>query len=154
MHAVCDRTLLQHAIIPRCHMFGTPVRLQPTSTNVAQKLRKRGVRNRKYSSIRAEDKVRETLDGALRNGNKLADTAADLLPASVPRGAAKVGVIGVGGLLTFWLLQKVLSTFLFLGLLGGAAFLWLKLSNKDGGGDGGGDGDALADAKRIMDKYR
>ncbi len=47
------------------------------------------------------------LAGALRNGNKLADTAADLLPASVPRGAAKVGVIGVGGLVAFWLLQKV-----------------------------------------------
>ncbi|CAL8461797.1 g1328 [Coccomyxa elongata] len=153
MHAVCDRPLLQQANIPRCYIFGTPVRLQPTSTKFAQKLRS-GVRSGKFSSIRAEDKVRETLDGFLRNGNKLADTAADLLPASVPRGAAKVGVIGVGGLLAFWLLQKVLSTFLFLGLLGGAAFLWLKLSNKDGGGDGGGDGDALADAKRIMDKYR
>ena len=39
---------------------------------------------------------------------------------------------------------QVLSTFLFLGLLGGAAFLWLKLSNKDGGGGGGGDGDGDA----------
>ena len=41
----------------------------------------------------------------------------------------------------------MLSRFLFLGVVGGAAFLWLKLSNKDGGGGdgGGGDGDgALA----------
>jgi len=47
--------------------------------------------------------------GAVRTGNKLADSAADLLPASVPRGAAKIGVVGVGGLLAFWLLQKVWS---------------------------------------------
>lgn len=46
-------------------------------------------------------------EGAVRSGNKLADSAADLLPASVPRGAAKIGVVGVGGLLAFWLLQKV-----------------------------------------------
>ena len=36
--------------------------MQPTSADITQKSRS-GVRSRKYSSIRAEDKVRETLDG-------------------------------------------------------------------------------------------
>jgi nitrogen fixation-related uncharacterized protein len=46
---------------------------------------------------------------------------------------------------------QVVSTVLFLALMGGAAFLWLKLSGKD---DDGNDDDALAEAKRIMNKYR
>lgn len=50
-------------------------------------------------------------------------------------------------------LLQILSTFLFIGVLGGAAYLWLKLSGKDDSGDDGGN-DALADAKKIMDKYR
>ena len=48
---------------------------------------------------------------------------------------------------------QVLSTVFFIAVLGGAAYLWLKLSGKDDSGDDGGN-DALADAKRIMDKYR
>ena len=52
-------------------------------------------------------------------------------------------------------LLKVLSTFLFLGLLGGGAFLWLKLSSNDKS-DGGDSGDALQGmcaAEREREKH-
>ena len=53
-------------------------------------------------------------------------------------------------------LVQIFSTFLFLGLIGGAAFLWVKLSSgSDGGGGSGSDGDdPLSNARRIMDKYK
>lgn len=58
---------------------------------------------------------------------------------------------------TFSYLQ-ILSTFFFLALIGGAAFLWVRLnkgSNGGGGGSGGSDGDdPLSNARRIMDKYK
>ena len=43
----------------------------------------------------------------VRTGDRAADSVADLLPSSVPKGVGKIGLVGVGGLLTFWLLQKV-----------------------------------------------
>ena len=45
--------------------------------------------------------------GAVRSGDRMAESAASLIPASVPRPAAKLAVLGVGGLIAFWLLQKV-----------------------------------------------
>ena len=48
---------------------------------------------------------------------------------------------------------QILSTFFFIALLGGGAYLWVKLSGRnDGGGDDG--DDSLAEAKRIMNKYK
>ena len=49
---------------------------------------------------------------------------------------------------------QILSTVFFLALLGGGAFLWIKLAGRKDGGDDDGDDDSLAEAKRIMDKYR
>lgn len=43
----------------------------------------------------------------MRTGNRAADSAAGLLPPSVPRGVGKIGLVGVGGLVAFWVLQKV-----------------------------------------------
>lgn len=62
-------------------------------------------------------------------------------------------------------LPQVLSGLLTVLLLGGGAFLWFKASasssDSGGGGSGGGRGDssddgddALAEARRIMDKYK
>ncbi|KAK9909032.1 hypothetical protein WJX75_006294 [Coccomyxa subellipsoidea] len=102
MCAVGERLVLQSAPIFRSQQFGTPVRLHPAAHPFSQKA-KNVTRYTHSFAICAEDKIREKLD------------------------AAKVGVVGVGGLLAFWLLQK---------------------------SDGGDSGDALQDAKRIMDKYR
>ena len=45
--------------------------------------------------------------GILNTANGLVDKASDLVPESVPRPAAKLGVGIAGGVIVFWLLQKV-----------------------------------------------
>jgi hypothetical protein len=45
--------------------------------------------------------------GALEISSNLVNSAADLVPASVPRGVAKGGVAVLGGLVVLGLLQKV-----------------------------------------------
>lgn len=47
------------------------------------------------------------LAGIARAGDRMADSVADILPGSIPRGAAKVGIIGIGSLIAFSLIQKV-----------------------------------------------
>lgn len=52
---------------------------------------------------------------------------------------------------------QIFSTFLFLGVIGGAALLWSKLNSgkASSGGSGSSDGDdPLSNARRIMDKYK
>ena len=66
-------------------------------------------------------------------------------------------------LLFFLVFAQVVSTFITLALLGGAAYLYFRSSssNDSSGGSGGGSkgrgddlDDPLADARRIMDKYK
>jgi len=45
--------------------------------------------------------------GVVRSGDRLATSAASLIPASVPRPAAKLAVVGVGGLVALWIFQRV-----------------------------------------------
>lgn len=45
--------------------------------------------------------------GMARQGDRIADSVAGILPGSIPRGAAKTGILAVGGLIAFSLLQKV-----------------------------------------------
>ncbi|KAK9846420.1 hypothetical protein WJX81_003480 [Elliptochloris bilobata] len=117
-----------------------------------------GTRQRCGLIVRAQDDVKDTIRGAVRSGDKLADSAAGLIPAAVPRPAAKLAVLAFGGLVAFWVLQRVLSTAFFFLALGGAAYLWVKLSSRGGGSGGGGSGgdgsDPLSEASRIMDKYK
>jgi hypothetical protein len=52
----------------------------------------------------------EALDSAISVGKGLVDSASELVPESVPRPVAKGGVAVAGGLVAFWLLQKVRRT--------------------------------------------
>ncbi|CAL5222613.1 g5007 [Coccomyxa viridis] len=112
-------------------------------------------------SITPRADMKRGVEGIARAGDRIADSIAGILPASIPRGAAKIGILSVGGLIAFSVLQKIFSTFFFLAIIGGAAFLWAKLSSGGGGGGGGGGGsggssgdDPLSSARRIMDKYK
>jgi TATA-binding protein-associated factor len=73
-------------------------------------------------------------------------------------------VVATGGLITFWLLNKVVSTVLTLGLLAGVLYVVYKANSSSGSSSSsnssssdvradGGD-DPLAAARRIMDKYK
>ncbi|CAK0783824.1 hypothetical protein CVIRNUC_007024 [Coccomyxa viridis] len=117
--------------------------------------RARPVPSRRAFTPRAD--LRGNVEGVARASNKIADSVASFLPGNIPRGAAKAGILTVGGLVAFSLLQKIFSTFLFLGVIGAAALLWTKLNSGQGssGGSGSSDGDdPLSNARRIMDKYK
>lgn len=103
------------------------------------------------------------LDNALDVGKGLVDSAANLVPESVPRPVAKTGVAVVGGLIAFTILQKLISTVLTIALLGGAAWFYFQYSGSDNGSSSKSSGkqdsdvdldDPLAEARRIMDKYK
>eukprot|EP00877_Chromochloris_zofingiensis_P002880 jgi/Chrzof1/12593/Cz07g00090.t1 len=108
----------------------------------------------------------DQLDGVIEMGKGLVESAADLVPQSVPRPVAKGGVALGGALVAFWILQKVVSTALTIALLGGAAWLYFKSSSasdsssssRSGSSSGRGvnddPSDPLSEARRIMDKYK
>lgn len=108
-----------------------------------------------------------TIDNALEVGGNLVESAASLVPDSVPRGVAKGGVAVAGVLVAFWVLQKLVSTVLTVALLGGAAWFYFQYGGSSGSSDdsskrsSGSSGskdvdlnDPLAEARRIMDKYK
>lgn len=103
-------------------------------------------------------KGKSFIQGAVDTGSKLVDQVTEFVPDSVPRPVARTGVAVGGGLIAFWLLQKVVTTALTFALIGGALFLYFK-NNKDDDSDnskGGGSDldDPLAEAQRIMKKYK
>ena len=69
-------------------------------------------------------------------------------------------MVAVGGLIAVSVLGKVVSTVLFWGVVGGGGYLLYKSQQggggggEGGGGGGGGGSDPLAEARRIMDKYK
>eukprot|EP00882_Tetradesmus_deserticola_P012208 GHRQ01012935.1.p1 GENE.GHRQ01012935.1~~GHRQ01012935.1.p1 ORF type:complete len:140 (+),score=37.88 GHRQ01012935.1:398-817(+) len=101
-------------------------------------------------------------------GQGFVESAADLVPANVPRPLAKGGVAVATGLVAFWVLQKLVFTVLTIALLGGAAWFYFQYSGGSGSSGGGSSGggsssrraddgdfdDPLSEARRIMDKYK
>ena len=112
------------------------------------------------SAASQTDVVVEKAKEALKVLSPLVDAASDLVPASVPRPAAKVGVSVLGGGVVFALLSSLLNTAFTLLVLASLAFVAYTINREGGGkgGSGGGsDGDAddpLEAARRIMDKYK
>ncbi|KAK9845046.1 hypothetical protein WJX74_010015 [Apatococcus lobatus] len=118
------------------------------------------------TSAKAEDNVNKQLTGLAKTGNKAVDSAASFLPATIPRPLGKAGIVGVVGLVGFWLLNKVISTVVTFALLGAAAVIAFRAAERNTSTDsgsgssssskGGSDdpNDPLAAARRIMDKYK
>ena len=109
----------------------------------------------------ASNDPKSILETVTKTAMAAADSVAGLVPASVPRPVARGGVLAVGGLLAVSLVGKVVSTVVFWGAVLGGCYLLLKSSGGGGGGGGSGggsgradDNDALAEARRIMDKYK
>ena len=105
---------------------------------------------------------------ALSAATAAVDTAASLIPDSVPRPLAKGGVAAVGAILLVSFVGKLISTVIFLALLAAGGYFLLQQQGGGGSGNGNGKGkkkggesgsgsagsDALAEARRIMEKYK
>lgn len=93
----------------------------------------------------------------LKIANGVAGSAASLVPASVPRPIAKLGVVGITSLVALWLFGKLVSTVFTIAAVGGAIFLFVKArgSKPEASADVADDSiDPVASARRIMDKYK
>ena len=107
-----------------------------------------------------DDDKNALLSTALSAATAAVDAAASLVPASVPRPVAKGGIAAVGAVLLVSFVGKLISTVVFLGLLAAGGYFLLQQQGSSGSGKGkkkGGSGagsDALAEARRIMDKYK
>ncbi|XP_043707496.1 uncharacterized protein LOC122656872 [Telopea speciosissima] len=89
------------------------------------------------------------------------EAGTNLVPVSVPRPIARVGIAGVGLTISLFVLKSFLSTaFFVLGTMGFIYFAFIALNKdegpKGGGGPGGTTGvdDSLEEARRIMEKYK
>ncbi|GMH39469.1 hypothetical protein BSKO_07367 [Bryopsis sp. KO-2023] len=139
-------------------LFGS--RFTPRFLCLAKKSSTGGSKRQGRSTVRvqAKSKAEEALQDVLQKGNGVLDTVVDFVPDNVPRPTAKI-IAGIVGLtLTWWLIQKVLSTVVFFGVLGIAGFLFFQ--SQGGGGKGSTPlpdddvDDPMATAKNIMDKYK
>ncbi|PNH08545.1 hypothetical protein TSOC_004892 [Tetrabaena socialis] len=108
----------------------------------------------------------DALSGVVKSVSGMVDKATDMVPESVPRPAAKAGVALAGVMVVFWVVSGVVT----LALFAGVGYYLLTQQGKDsddaidvpppskrGGSKGkGGDDldDPLAEARKIMDKYK
>lgn len=95
----------------------------------------------------------------LKIANGVTNSAANMLPATVPRPVAKLSVIGISSIIALWLFGKVVSTVFTIAAVGGAIYLLVKSQGSKGAasqdaGDLDEAIDPLASARRIMDKYK
>ncbi|KXZ54872.1 hypothetical protein GPECTOR_4g944 [Gonium pectorale] len=111
----------------------------------------------------SKDDKDDAIAGAIKTASGLVDKATDLVPDSVPRPAAKAGVTIAG---IMFAISGVITLALFAGV--GYYFLTQQAGKDDdaidvpppskkSGGAGGKEqdlDDPLAEARRIMDKYK
>ncbi|CAM6032606.1 unnamed protein product [Sphagnum compactum] len=99
---------------------------------------------------------------ALRAGKEGLDAGTKLVPETVPRPVAQVGVGLVGVFMVTYFLRYLFTTALFILVIGVFSYMAYLFLNKDndstGGGGGGGDSgtsdDPVEEARRIMEKYK
>ncbi|GIL82788.1 hypothetical protein Vretimale_8349 [Volvox reticuliferus] len=115
----------------------------------------------------SKESKEDAMSGAIKAASGLVDKATDLVPESVPRPAARAGVAIAGVMFVFWMLQKVISGVLTLAIFAGVGYYFLTKQAaenddtidvtppaKKGGRTDDNMDDPLAEARRIMDKYK
>lgn len=111
---------------------------------------------RPVQRIQAKSEAEDKLRDVIQKGNGILDTVVDFVPESVPRPTAKIlaGILGLA--VTWWLVQKILSTVVFFAILGIGGFLFLQSqsSGNFSDRDDDDDDDAMSRARKIMDKYK
>lgn len=96
---------------------------------------------------------------AWRVGKDAVDAGSSLVPGSVPRPVARIGVTFVAVSVALFLLKSVISTALFvLAMMGLIYFGFLVMNPKEGSrvneGDTNPSDDPAEEARRIMEKYK
>ncbi|KAF9606744.1 hypothetical protein IFM89_028120 [Coptis chinensis] len=109
--------------------------------------------------VSAQFDILRVVQTAWKVGKDGIEAGTDLVPASIPRPLARIGVGGLLLSISLFVLKSFLSTaFFVLGVMGLVYFVFIAL-NKDDGPRGGGGGnvttdDSLEEARRIMEKYK
>ncbi|KAJ4778476.1 transmembrane protein [Rhynchospora pubera] len=111
--------------------------------------------------VAAQFNFAKVVQTAYRIGKDVIETGTNLVPESVPRPVARIGVGFVAVSLTVFLLKSVLSTaFFVLAMMGVIYFSFVALNSDEGSGGSGNkkmnmsDDDPVEEARRIMEKYK
>ncbi|KAM0822323.1 hypothetical protein ACQ4PT_060935 [Festuca glaucescens] len=107
----------------------------------------------------AQSNFSKAVQTAWRVGKDAVDAGSSLVPGSVPRPVARIGVTFLAVSVGLFLLKSVISTALFvLAMMGLIYFAFLAMNPKEGSrsvdeGDNLSD-DPAEEARRIMEKYK
>ncbi|KAJ4805988.1 transmembrane protein [Rhynchospora pubera] len=112
--------------------------------------------------VAAQFNFAKVVQTAYRIGKDVIETGTNLVPESVPRPVARIGVGFVAVSLTVFLLKSVLSTAFFVlqAMMGVIYFSFVALNSDEGSGGSGNkkmnmsDDDPVEEARRIMEKYK
>uniref|UniRef100_A0A804QAG8 Uncharacterized protein n=1 Tax=Zea mays TaxID=4577 RepID=A0A804QAG8_MAIZE len=98
---------------------------------------------------------------AWRVGNDAVEAGSNLVPGSVPRPIARIGVAFAAVSVAFFLVKSIVSTALFVLAMMGLIYLsFLAMNPKEASGSrldeamGNPSEDPVEEARRIMDKYK
>ncbi|KAI4970278.1 hypothetical protein ZWY2020_001192 [Hordeum vulgare] len=108
----------------------------------------------------AQSNLSKAIQTTWRVGKEAVDAGSALVPGSVPRPIARIGVTFVAASVALFLLKSVISTALFvLAMMGLIYFAFLAMNPKEGSrsvdeGDSPPSDDPAEEARRIMEKYK
>ncbi|KAH0461791.1 hypothetical protein IEQ34_009366 [Dendrobium chrysotoxum] len=114
---------------------------------------------RRLATVKAaQSSFIKVIQSVWRIGKDTVEAGTNLVPDSIPRPVARIGVAGALVTLALFLFNSILSTaFFVLAVMGAIYFLYISF-NKDEGPRGGGDPlseeESLEEARRIMEKYK
>lgn len=140
---------------PAVHTFRPNI--QPFSARERRRTSAARLRRCVISAEQSQGGNNFQIPAILKLANGATSSAANLVPASVPRPIAKAGVIGVTSLVALWIFGKVISTIFTVAAVGGAIFLLVKSQGSGSSKtnpDESDEIDPVASARRIMDKYK
>lgn len=109
--------------------------------------------------VSSQSNFSKAVQTAWRVGKDAVDAGSSLVPGSVPRPVARIGVTFVAVSVALFLLKSVISTALFvLAMMGLIYFGFLVMNPKEGSrvneGDTNPSDDPAEEARRIMEKYK
>ncbi|TVU44729.1 hypothetical protein EJB05_04181 [Eragrostis curvula] len=113
---------------------------------------------RRLLVVSAQSNFPRVVQAALKVGKDAVEAATNLVPGSVPRPIARIGVTIAAVLITLFLLKSIVSTAFFVLAMMGLIYLgFLAMNPKEVTGskvDETSSEDPVEEARRIMEKYK